>query len=87
MSEDSRFRSVIVDMPQVSGVESVGSDGVAVKVTTRTRPSGRFDIEGELRRRLAEAFLAEGVRVPFGKVEELPADGRQPGGAEPDGSP
>jgi small conductance mechanosensitive channel len=77
LSEDARYRSIIVDMPRVSGVESVGQDGVAVTVTTRTRPSARFEIAGELRRRLAEAFLAEGVRVPFATIEAAGPDGRQ----------
>jgi hypothetical protein len=69
-------------MPRVSGVESVGEGGVAVTVTTRTRPSARFDIAAELRRRLAEAFFSEGVRVPFATVEGGARDGAGEVGAE-----
>jgi len=81
LAEDARFRSMIVDMPRVAGVESVEEGGVTVTVTTRTRPSARWDIAGEMRRRLAEAFVAEGVRVPFATVESLG------GGAAPQGNP
>jgi small conductance mechanosensitive channel len=83
LSEDPRFRSTIVDMPRLAAVESVGEGGVAVTVTTRTRPSARFDVAGELRRRLAEAFLAEGVRVPFATLDEASTDGKKPEATQP----
>jgi small conductance mechanosensitive channel len=82
LSEDRQFASIIVDMPRVTSVESVGEAGVSIVVTTRTRPSARFDVAGELRRRLAEAFLAQGVRVPYAKLETPPPvpDGKEPSG-------
>ena len=43
----------------------MGDAGVAVTVSCRTRPAARWDVAAELRRRLADAFVAEGVRVPF----------------------
>jgi hypothetical protein len=38
-------------------------------VTAAAKPAARWDVTVELRRRLTEAFLAEGIRVPFGTVE------------------
>jgi small-conductance mechanosensitive channel len=43
----------------------VGDAGVAVTVSSRTKPAARWEVAAELRRRLVEAFVAEGVRVPF----------------------
>jgi len=43
----------------------VGDAGVAVTVSCRTRPAARWEVAAELRRRLVDAFVAEGVRVPF----------------------
>ena len=39
--------------------------GVAIKVLGDTQPVSRWEVTGELRRRLIRAFLEENVRVPF----------------------
>ena len=68
MAADERFSGVIVEAPAPGRVESVGEGGVTITVTARAKPSARWDVAAELRRRLAEAFLREGVRVPFASV-------------------
>ncbi|HSP54030.1 MAG TPA: mechanosensitive ion channel family protein, partial [Dehalococcoidia bacterium] len=70
------FGSLITEGPRLRAVESVGDDGVSVTITARTRPAARWEVAGELRRRLAEAFLREGVAVPFQKSE--PTGGSAP---------
>ncbi|HET8944690.1 MAG TPA: mechanosensitive ion channel domain-containing protein [Dehalococcoidia bacterium] len=66
LAADARFGSLITEKPALRAVESVGEDGVKVTVTARTRPTARWEVAAELRRRLAEAFLREGVKVPYG---------------------
>ena len=34
-------------------------------MSSRTKPAARWEVAAELRRRLIDAFVAEGVRVPF----------------------
>ncbi len=65
---DSPHRELIIVAPAPGRVESVGDTGVTVTVTARAKPSARWDVAAELRRRLAEAFVKEGVRVPFASV-------------------
>jgi len=65
MAADSAYQSAIIEAPAPGRVESVGDAGITITVTARARPSARWDIAAELRRRLAEAFVKEGVRVPF----------------------
>ena len=68
MLADERFGGLIIEPPELRAVESVGDDGVKVMVSTRTRPGARWEVSAELRRRLADAFLREGIRVPFASV-------------------
>jgi moderate conductance mechanosensitive channel len=77
LANSPEFSDSIVDMPRVWAVESVGDGAVTVTVTARARPAARWEIAGELRRRLAEAFVTDGIRVPFAQVE--PEDVEQKG--------
>jgi small conductance mechanosensitive channel len=69
---DARFGGLITEAPRLRAVESVGDEGVAVTITARTRPAARWEVAGELRRRLAEAFLREGVQVPYAGLNAQP---------------
>ena len=65
LAADAHYKPLISEAPRTAGVESVGDAGVAVTVSSRTRPAARWEVAAELRRRLIDAFVAEGVRVPF----------------------
>src|SRR3990172_4717621 len=65
LAADAHYKPLISEAPRTARVESVGAAGVAVTVSARTRPTARWEVAAELRRRLADAFVAEGVRVPF----------------------
>ena len=74
LASDGRFGEIITEAPTLKAVESVGEQGVEVTVTARTRPAARWEVAAELRRRLAEAFLREGIQVPFQTLEQRPVD-------------
>lgn len=65
MMADARLGPLLMETPRLGRIEAVDEKGVTLTVGARARPSARFDVESELRRRLADAFLAEGIRVPF----------------------
>jgi len=65
MMMDARWGPVLIEAPRLGHVQAVDERGVTLTVGARARPSARFEVESELRRRLAEAFLAQGIRVPF----------------------
>jgi len=65
LAEDAKYRALISEAPRTARVESVGDAGVVITVSALTRPAARWEVAGELRLRLADAFVAEGVRVPF----------------------
>ncbi len=68
LASDRRFGEMITEVPRLKAVEAVGEQGVEVTVTARTRPAARWEVAAELLRRLAEAFLREGIEVPFHKA-------------------
>lgn len=68
MAADSHFGPLLIEPPVPGRVESVGEGGVTLSVTAQARPSARWDVAAGLRRRLAEAFLAEKIRVPFASI-------------------
>jgi small-conductance mechanosensitive channel len=68
MAADSAFGPLLIEPPKPGRVESVGEGGVTLSVTAQARPAARWDVAAEVRRRLAEAFLAEKIRVPFASV-------------------
>jgi len=75
MMADTHYRELLTEAPTAKRVESVGEGGVTMTVSVRTRPAARWEVEGELRRRLVEAFVAAEIRVPFAT---FPAAGDSP---------
>jgi len=65
MTADSTVGPLLLEPPHVNRVDSVGDGAVTITVSARGRPAARWQVESELRQRLAEAFLQEKVQVPF----------------------
>jgi len=81
MAADRKYRSSLIDPPKAGRVESVGDGGVTVTATARAKPSARWELAAELRRRLLEAFVRERIHVPFASVTD---DHTDPSGPAPD---
>lgn len=60
-------KELIVSGPQVLGVQNFGPSEVVIRIIARVRPMEQFQIERLLRRRVMEAFNAEGVEIPYPK--------------------
>jgi small conductance mechanosensitive channel len=65
LAAEPGYQPLISETPTSGRIQSVGDAGIAIMVSSLTRPAARWDVTAELRRRLADAFVAEGVRVPF----------------------
>ncbi len=59
MWQEPAWRTVMLDRPQVWGVEDVTADTVMIRVTARTAPQGKLDVARTLRERLKDALDAE----------------------------
>ncbi|WP_121251964.1 mechanosensitive ion channel family protein [Nocardioides ferulae] len=63
--EDEDFRGRIIEEPEVWGVEALGADGVAVRVTLKTAPLEQWAVAREMRQRIKARFDFEGIEIPF----------------------
>lgn len=81
---DPHYGPLVTESPKASGVQSVGAGAITISVSARTRPSARWVVADELRRRLVEAFVADGIRVP---AAGLPPGGEDTAGRRQSPSP
>jgi moderate conductance mechanosensitive channel len=65
VAQDPEWRGRILESPEVWGIESLGPDAISIRLVVKTRPGDQFPVMRELRRRLSEAFLREGIEMPF----------------------
>jgi small conductance mechanosensitive channel len=62
---DEAFGLMVLDEPEVWGVEDLGIDGIAIRLVVKTVPLEQWKIARELRRRLKSAFDEHGIEIPF----------------------
>ena len=72
--QDEDFQGRIVEPPEVPGVESMTSEGIAVRVTVKTAPMEQWAVARTLRERIKARFDHEGIRIPHTRYVEVVAD-------------
>jgi len=63
MAEEPPYEKVFLDRPEVWGVESVGADGLVIRLVIKTVPGEQWRISRELRRRIKMALDEAGIDV------------------------
>jgi hypothetical protein len=63
LKDDAEFGPLVLEEPEMWGVESVSADGVVLRLVVKTQPLQQWAVARELRRRIKERFDGEGVRV------------------------
>jgi moderate conductance mechanosensitive channel len=63
--EDPDWAPVILAPPEIWGVESLGADGIAIRLVVATKPGMQWGLQRELRGRIKDTFDAEGIEIPF----------------------
>ncbi|MCH7788513.1 MAG: mechanosensitive ion channel family protein [Acidobacteria bacterium] len=56
---------VVMEPPEVLGVQNLGGDAVQIRLIVKTRPSSQWTVERELRLRIKEALDEAGIEMPF----------------------
>jgi small conductance mechanosensitive channel len=64
LAEDPTWASLILEEPQIWGVESLSGDAVVIRLVVKTRPGTKDDVARELRARLKSALDELGVALP-----------------------
>ena len=62
--EDPRFHDVIIEQPEVWGVERFDKDGVVVRVVLKTAPAQQWLVARAMRQRIKAEFDRAGIRMP-----------------------
>ena len=65
MWEDEDYKSVIIEEPEVWGIQSLDADGVTVRVVLKTAPLEQWGVAREMRERIKARFDHEGIEIPF----------------------
>ena len=64
LAKDPKWRSRIIEQPEVWGLESVSGDALVIRLVMKTRANAKDDVARELRMRLKRAIDAMGITLP-----------------------
>lgn len=79
---DPEWRALLLEEPQVPGVDAFGDSAVIIRVMAKTLPLKQWDVARELRRRIKNRFDREGIEIPFPHTTMYWGDGQMPTLAE-----
>jgi small conductance mechanosensitive channel len=63
--EDDDFKGVVIEEPEVWGVEALTPEGVLVRVTLKTAPLEQWRVAREMRERIKARFDYEKIEIPY----------------------
>lgn len=64
LAKDPKWRSRIIEQPEIWGLESITGDALVIRLVMKTRANAKDDVARELRMRLKQAMDAAGVTLP-----------------------
>ncbi|HEX5858931.1 MAG TPA: mechanosensitive ion channel domain-containing protein [Microbacterium sp.] len=64
LSKDPKWRTRVIEKPEVWGLESVSGDALVIRLVMKTRSNAKDDVARELRMRLKKAIDGLGVTLP-----------------------
>ncbi len=62
---DDEFEGVIIEQPEIWGIEAVTADAITMRVTMKTAPLEQWRVAREMRARIKSRFDAEGISAPY----------------------
>ena len=80
MVAEDEWAAHVLEAPEVWGVESMGADGLVIRLVVKTKPLEQWEVARELRQRVKAAFEREGIAlgVPTRAVQTLPEPPARP---------
>lgn len=82
-SDDPVHEGEFIEAPQLLGVEEITADGAVIRITCKTQSDKQWDVQRELRRRIAEALESSGIAAQIQAARALrppvtPSDASSP---------
>ncbi len=68
---DPKWAALLLEAPEVLGVENLTETGVTVRMMAKTLPLKQWEVSRELRRRVKKHFEQEGVELPQSRVRMI----------------
>lgn len=65
LAQDQRVGPLLLEPPEVLGIESFGESQVTIKVMVKTLPQRQWEVAREFRRRIKATFGKEGIEMPY----------------------
>lgn len=65
MAKDRTWKDKIIKAPEFVRVDNFGPSSVDIKISGEVQPQEQWDVMGELRQRIKNAFDKEGIEIPF----------------------
>lgn len=75
---DPAWSDVLLDEPQVVGVNALADSAVIIRCQVKTLPLKQWDVARELRRRIKNRFDRDGIEIPFPHTTLYWGDGQMP---------
>jgi small conductance mechanosensitive channel len=64
MANNTKWKSRILEKPEIWGIESISAEAIVVRLVVKTASSAKDDVARELRGRLKRALDEAGIRLP-----------------------
>lgn len=64
LATSTKWRSRILEKPELWGLESISADAMVIRIVLKTRTTAKDDVSRELRARLKQALDEMGVKLP-----------------------
>ena len=64
LAADPKWQSLILEAPQIWGLEAISAEAAVIRLVVKTRPGVKDDVARELRARLKVALDAMGIKLP-----------------------
>ena len=65
LAQEESWRDIILTPPKVLRVDKLGDSGIELKILGDVKPIKQWEVMGELRLRLKNAFDIEGIEIPW----------------------
>ncbi|WP_310964246.1 mechanosensitive ion channel family protein [Nocardioides terrisoli] len=75
MWDDDEYRGVVIEEPEVWGVEDMTSEGVVIRVVLKTAPMQQWAVAREMRKRILNRFRHEDMSLPMSMLIRNDAPG------------
>jgi moderate conductance mechanosensitive channel len=63
--QDDEFAGVVIEEPEIWGIQDITPDAVTIRVTLKTAPMEQWRVARELRERIKGRFDHEGIQAPY----------------------